>query len=137
MVDTPRLFPCRREWKERALSRWETFTSSTGNDLVRKEIARLGLGPHEQQKLKRVMGEKGRGRDLGAADKPLSGYQGMRELVVRCGDRSFRLVYANVSGGLVLLALHFFVKKSRTAHHDLEVAWARLKDWHRRHPQGP
>lgn len=117
------------------MTRWRTFKSRTGSDLVLKEIRKLGLAPHEQQKLRKIMDSKDQGMDLGPADKPLTGYQGMRELVIRCGDRSFRLVYAPVSGGLVLLGLHLFAKKSQTAPKDLGLAWDRLKEWRSRYPE--
>ncbi len=72
----------------------------------------------------------GQGRTLRGDVKPLR--DGVFELRARVGRRSFRLAYAEVDDGLVLLALHFFVKKSQVAPHDVKLAVDRLRDWRSR-----
>jgi len=71
------------------------------------------------------------GRTLRGDVKPLR--DGVFELRARVGRRSFRLAYAEVDDGLVLLALHFFFfKKSQVAPHDVKLAVDRLRDWRSR-----
>lgn len=110
-------------------NRWQFYTSAAGRNLVKKEFAKLKLQPYEQQKIKRLMKKRAAGKDLGKNDKVIVNGGGLRELVIDCGNRSFRLIYAMNGGGLLLLALKFFQKTSQTAPHDIEIAKERYKEW--------
>jgi phage-related protein len=51
---------------------------------------------------------------------------------VRVGQRQLRLLYAEVSDGPILLALHFFQKQRQVETRHIDLASGRLRDWEAR-----
>lgn len=109
---------------------WIYYTAPGGRNKIQDELRDAKPSKHEVAKLELLMERLAQGRTLRGDVKPLR--DGVFELRARVGRRSFRLAYAEVDDGLVLLALHFFFKKSQVAPHDVKLAVDRLRDWRSR-----
>ncbi len=110
--------------------KWIYYTSPAGRNKIQDELRDAKLSKFEVAKLQLLMERLAQGRTMPQDVKALR--EGVRELRAKVGQRSFRLAYAEVDGGLVLLALHFFFKKSQVARCDIDLAVDRLKDWRAR-----
>lgn len=109
---------------------WIYYTALGGRNKIEDELRAAKLSKHEVAKLEHLMERLAEGRTLRGDVKPLR--DGVCELRGRVGQRSFRLAYAEVDDGLVLLAVHFFFKKSQVATRDVALAVDRLRDWRSR-----
>lgn len=118
-------------WTERVLIRkWEFYTTEAGAVPARKEIEKHRLSRTELAKLQVIMDRVAEGRTRPGDVKALR--DGVLEVRVRVANRQIRLAYAEVGGGLVLLALHFFQKQRQVEGRHIDVAVERLKDWESR-----
>lgn len=123
--------------EETSLAReWEFYTAPGGGRPVERDLQKAGLSKWEAGRLAELMDRVRDGRARPGTDfKPLR--DDVRECRLTGHNRIFRLMYAEVEGGLVLLALHFIVKKKRNDRDAVEVAVLRLADWRRRQSKGP
>lgn len=110
---------------------WEFFRPEGEGRQVEREILKLGLSKWEAGRLADVMDRALERRLLPREVKPLR--DGVFEIILNGHNRSFRLMFAEVRGGMVLLALKFISKKKQVDRDAVEVAVKRLKDWQRRH----
>ncbi|MGH3928724.1 MAG: type II toxin-antitoxin system RelE/ParE family toxin, partial [Pseudonocardiaceae bacterium] len=110
--------------------KWIYYTSPAGRNKIQDELRDAKLSAYEVAKLQLLMERLAEGQPMPQDGKALR--DGVCELRAKVGQRSFRLAYAEVDDGLVLLALHFFFKKSQVARHDIDLAVDRLKDWRAR-----
>lgn len=110
--------------------KWIYYTSPAGRNKIQDELRDAKLSKYEVAKLQLLMERLAEGRTMPGDVKALR--EGVCELRAKVGQRSFRLAYAEIDGELVLLALHFFFKKSQVARRDIDLAVDRLKDWRTR-----
>lgn len=109
---------------------WDFYTAPGGGDPVRKDIRKAGLTRWEAGRVQEMMDRVARGSARPRLDfKPLR--DGVSEILVDGHNRTFRLMYAEVDGGLVLLALHFISKKKQNDRQAVELAVQRLRAWRR------
>lgn len=111
---------------------WEYYTAPGGGSPVEKDLRRARLTKWEAGRVDFVMtrvadGEARIGKDC----KPLR--DGVSECLIDGHDRTFRLMFAEVDGGLVLLALHFISKKKQNDRDAVGLAISRLRTWQRSH----
>ncbi|MGV9265516.1 type II toxin-antitoxin system RelE/ParE family toxin [Kitasatospora sp. NPDC003701] len=110
---------------------WEFYEGSDGSTPVKKELAKCQLSTPESAKLRTLMQRVVDRQTLPGDVKNLG--KGMLEVRLSGHQRIFRLLYAEEEGGLVLLGLAFFQKKSQqTPSNDLNAARKRLADWQER-----
>lgn len=109
---------------------WQYYTGPGGGDIVLREIKKAGLTPWEVGRLEELMDRVACCRTLPGDVNPLR--DGVLETRLDGDRRIFRLAYAEVNGGLVLLALHFFPKKKERERAAVDLAISRLKEWKRR-----
>ncbi|MFE7898642.1 type II toxin-antitoxin system RelE/ParE family toxin [Streptomyces sp. NPDC057424] len=114
---------------------WKFYTTEGGSCPIRKEMDKCKLNRFEKAKLRTLM-ERVRLRQTHQGDvKSLGG--DLLEVRLDGDHRIFRLLYAEEEGGLVLLALSFFQKKTQaTPPVQKLTANRRLKDWRNRSPEG-
>lgn len=109
---------------------WDFYTAPGGGDPVRKDIRKAGLTAWEAGRVQEMMDRVARGSARLRLDfKPLR--DGVSEILVDGHNRTFRLMYAEVDDGLVLLALHFISKKKQNDRQAVELAVQRLRAWRR------
>lgn len=94
---------------------------------VLNEIKKANLTNDEVTRLADLMSRHRFGRTLRADHKRLR--DGVEELRLRGERRTFRLYFARIDGGLVLLALHFNIKKKKNDSDAIDLASDRLKRW--------
>jgi phage-related protein len=108
---------------------WDTYRAPGGRDKVADDVRKARLTAHEKVRLKELMEACAAGQLRYPTIKPLSGTPGLMELRLILEDRSFRLVYAEIGGGLVLLALHLFRKQASSQPAQIREAVRRYKTW--------
>ncbi|MEU0613468.1 type II toxin-antitoxin system RelE/ParE family toxin [Streptomyces albogriseolus] len=114
---------------------WEFYTTESGACPVRKDMAKCKLNRHETTKLRTLMERVRLRRTLPGDVKSLGG--DLLEVRLDGDHRIFRLLYAEEEGGLVLLGLGFFQKKTQaTPPVQKATANRRLKDWRKRRSEG-
>jgi phage-related protein len=106
---------------------WRYFKANpSGTSPVQKEMDALGVDA--KATLKELMGRRARNQLMPDENKPLG--DGLWELRKALDGRQYRLVYAPLGSGLVLLALTAFEKKSpRTPKPVIKLAKKRRKVW--------
>ncbi|MDG4815904.1 MULTISPECIES: type II toxin-antitoxin system RelE/ParE family toxin [unclassified Micromonospora] len=112
-------------------NRWQFYEAPGGGSPVQKAIGKYRLTTAELARLYVVMDRVAEGRTRPGDVKALR--DGVLEVRVRIGGRNFRLAYAELGDGLVLLGLHFFHKQRQVEDRHIDTAAARLKDWLSRH----
>jgi len=95
------------------------------NSPVIKEIRKQKLTPAEAARLQDLMDRVLAGETMPKDVKNLG--DGVLEFKLHLDHRSYRMAYAEVDDGLVLLALTFFRKTQRRQPKDVERAKDRLK----------
>ncbi|WP_327680831.1 type II toxin-antitoxin system RelE/ParE family toxin [Kitasatospora sp. NBC_00458] len=114
---------------------WSLYQGADGSAPVQKELQKADLAPHERAKLFVLMNRVKDRQTLPGDVKDLG--SGILEVRLTGDHRTFRLLYAEQAGGLVLLALSFFQKKSqKTPSNELGAASKRLREWRNRTPDG-
>lgn len=111
---------------------WNSYEAPGGRDKVKDEIKAAKLNETERAKLKALMDMQANGELEYPTVKPLTDAEGLQEIRIKVGRRSFRLVFADLPDGLVLLAVHFFEKKANVAQRDIKLAVSRYKEWRSR-----
>lgn len=106
---------------------WLYYAAHGGGSPVTKDIQRAKLKLHELGRLQEVMDRVAEGRALPKEVKYLR--DDVYEFKLNLAQRSYRLLFAEVDGGLVLLALHFFSKKKQVDRDAVELAVDRLRRW--------
>jgi putative component of toxin-antitoxin plasmid stabilization module len=112
------------------IRKWNFYTTATGANPVEKEIKKHKLTTVELTKLQVVMDRVAEGRTRSGDVKPLR--DGVLEVRVHVANRELRLAFAEVGGGLILLALRFFRKQRQVEARHIDVAAERLRDWQSR-----
>ena len=110
--------------------KWEYYAAPGGGSPVVKEMQKLKLNAWEAARLDDVLDRVAAGRTLPKDVKALR--DGVLEFKLAGHRRTFRMLFAEVDGGLVLLGLHFFAKKTQNARENVDLAADRLKDWRKR-----
>lgn len=106
---------------------WRFYEAPGGGSPVQKAIAKYHLNAAELARLQVVMDRVAEGRTRPGDVKALR--DGVLEVRAKIGSRHFRLAYAELDGGLVLLGLHFFHKQRQVEDRHINTAADRLKDW--------
>lgn len=106
---------------------WQYYSPPGGGDPVLREIKKAGLTRGELGRLDEVMERVAEGRTLPKDTKYIR--DGVHQFKLHLQQRSYRLLYAEVDGGLVLLALHFFSKKKQVDQDAIDLAVDRLRTW--------
>ncbi|GAB3458674.1 type II toxin-antitoxin system RelE/ParE family toxin [Actinophytocola sediminis] len=106
---------------------WQYYSPPGGGEPVAKEIKKAGLTLGELGQLDEVMARVAEGRTLPKDTKPIR--DGVHQFKLNLRQRSYRLLYAEVDDGLVLLALHFFSKKKQKDQDAVDLAVDRLRTW--------
>lgn len=106
---------------------WQYYTPPGGGSPIRKEIEKAKLSQHELGRLEALLDRVAEGRTLPREIKPLR--DGVSEFKLDLDHRTCRLLFAEVDDGLVLLALHFFIKKKQNDRTAVDLAVDRLKRW--------
>ncbi|MEU0512567.1 type II toxin-antitoxin system RelE/ParE family toxin [Amycolatopsis sp. NPDC006125] len=106
---------------------WQFYTAPGGGSPVEKDIRRANLAHHELGRMQEIMDRVAEGRALPKEVKYLR--DGVFEFKLNLSQRTYRLLYAEVDGNLVLLALHFFAKKKQVDKKAIDVAVERLRNW--------
>lgn len=109
---------------------WVFYTPRGGGNPVAKEIKKARLTKHEHGRLEALMERVADGDVLPREVKDLR--DGVRQFKFDVADHSYRLLYAEVDDGLMLLALHFFSKKQQNDRRAINLACKRLRDWNQR-----
>lgn len=113
---------------------WDFYTTEAGASPVKKELTKCQLTQREQAKLRTLM-ERVRTRQTLPGDVKSLG-DDLLEVRLDGDHRIFRLLYAEERGGLLLLGLCFFQKKSQaTPPRHKRSAKGRLKEWRKRQPK--
>ncbi|MBV2151904.1 type II toxin-antitoxin system RelE/ParE family toxin [Kitasatospora sp. SUK 42] len=113
---------------------WAFYEGADGSTPVRKDLEKARLASHETTKLAALMRRVQDRQTLPGDVKDLG--NDLLEVRLTGNRRIFRLLYAEEAGGLVLLALCFFQKKSqKTPPNERDTAERRLKDWRNRNPK--
>lgn len=110
--------------------KWVFYIAPGGGDPVGKDMQKLRLTGWEVARLNVVMDRVADGRALPGEVKALR--DGVLEFKLDGQRRTFRMLFAEVDGGLLLLGLHFFAKKTQNARTDVDLAVQRLQSWHNR-----
>ena len=110
-----------------ATRRWRLYTAPGGGNPVKKEIEAARLSKGELGRLGELMDRVAEGRTLPKDVKDL--HNGVLEFKLNLRQRSYRLLYAEVDNGLILLALHFFSKKTQVDRKAVDLAVERLRQW--------
>jgi hypothetical protein len=110
--------------------RWEYYTGPGGREVVIKDIKNAKLTLWEAARLEDLMERAADDRLFRHDITPLR--DGVNELRLDGDHRIFRLAYAEVNVGAVLLALHFFPKKKMRDGHAVNLAVKRFEEWRRR-----
>ncbi|MEV6975196.1 type II toxin-antitoxin system RelE/ParE family toxin [Kitasatospora sp. NPDC093806] len=114
---------------------WSFYQGADGSAPVQKELQKADLAPHERARLFVLLNRVKDRQTLPGDVKDLGG--DLLEVRLTGDHRTFRLLYAEESAGLVLLALSFFQKKSqKTPSNERSAAARRLREWRRREPNG-
>ncbi|MED7954331.1 MULTISPECIES: type II toxin-antitoxin system RelE/ParE family toxin [unclassified Streptomyces] len=114
---------------------WAFYQGVDGSAPVQKELQKADLAPHERARLFVLLNRVKERQTLPGDVKDLG--DDLLEVRLTGDHRTFRLLYAEESGGLVLLALSFFQKKSqKTPSNERGTASKRLREWRRRSPNG-
>ncbi|MGW3299187.1 type II toxin-antitoxin system RelE/ParE family toxin [Streptomyces rubiginosohelvolus] len=110
---------------------WDFYRTDSGACPVQRELKKCKLTTEEQAKLKVLMQRVIDNKTLPGDVKSLGG--DLLEVRLDGDHRIFRLVYSEVSGGLLLLGLMFFQKKTQATPLTVKrSATRRLKDWRKR-----
>ncbi|MEJ1195180.1 type II toxin-antitoxin system RelE/ParE family toxin [Pseudarthrobacter sp. CCNWLW207] len=109
------------------MKQWNYFKLGDARSPVLKEIAKQKLSTTELIKLDELMDRVASGDTLKKDVKPLG--DGVMEFVLHLDRRSYRMAYAEVDGGLVLLALTFFRKTKQRQTESVDLAKERLKTY--------
>ncbi|MEU7483546.1 type II toxin-antitoxin system RelE/ParE family toxin [Streptomyces sp. NPDC042319] len=113
---------------------WVLYATEGGARPVIKEREKCRLTETEKGKLLKVLERVERRQTLPGDVKSLGG--DLLEVRIDGNRRIFRLVYAEVNGGLLLLALHFFQKTTQATPPQVKrTANRRLADWRKRFPK--
>ncbi|MEV7777416.1 type II toxin-antitoxin system RelE/ParE family toxin [Kitasatospora sp. NPDC088351] len=113
---------------------WAFYEGADGSAPVNKELEKAGLARYELTKLAVLM-DRVKARQTLPGDVKNVGHD-LLEVRLTGNRRIFRLLYAEETDGLVLLALSFFQKTSRKAPpNELDTAERRLKEWRNRRPK--
>lgn len=114
---------------------WRFYHAPGGGNPVAKAIKKYDLTRTDLARLQVVMDRIADGRTRSGDVKALR--NGVLEVRVRIGHRNFRLAFAELDGGLVLLGLHLFHKQRSAEPRHVAIAVDRLKDWlNRPHDEG-
>lgn len=106
---------------------WEYYTAPGGGSPVIKDMQKLGLTRWEAARVEAALNRVAAGRALPKEVKILR--DGVSEVKINCSSRTFRMLFAELDGNVLLLGLHFFAKKTQNAHTDVDLAAQRLRDW--------
>lgn len=110
---------------------WQFYSTDQGACPVQKELDKCRLTNAELVKLRTLMARVQRRATLPGDVKSLG--EGLLEVRLDGNRRIFRLIYAEEHGGLVLLGLTFFQKKTQSTPSSAKrAASKRLKDWRKR-----
>lgn len=109
------------------MKRWDYFKLGDARSPVLKEIAKQKMSTAELARLDDLMDRIACGETLKKDVKSLG--DGVLEFVLRLDHRSYRMAYAEVDGGLVLLALTFFRKTKQRQTESVDLAKQRLKSY--------
>jgi phage-related protein len=111
---------------------WDYYAAPGGGSPVEKEMKKARLTEWEAGRLEYMLEQMENGAARRGTDyKPLR--DGVWECLLDGHNRTFRLMYAEVNGGLVLLALRFISKKKQNDRDAVDLAVQRLREWRRRH----
>lgn len=111
------------------MKRWDYFNLGDARSPVLKEIAKQKLSTAELVRLDELMDRVASGETLKKDVKPLG--DGVMEFVLHLDRRSYRMAYAELDDGLVLLALTFFRKTKQRQTESVDLAKERLKTYKR------
>jgi phage-related protein len=114
------------------MKQWDYFNLGDARSPVLKEISKQKMSTAELARLQELMDRVASGETLKKDIKPLGG--GVLEFMLHLDRRSYRMAYAELDGGLVLLALTFFRKTKQRQTESVELAKERLKSY--RHHNG-
>lgn len=106
---------------------WQFYQAPGGGVPVQRAINKYDFTAAELARLQVVLDRVAEGRTRPGDVKRLR--DGVLEVRVRIGGRHFRLAYAELDGGLVLLGLHLFHKQKGIELRQVAVAVDRLEDW--------
>lgn len=106
---------------------WEYYSGPGGGNVVIKEIKKCGLTRTEAARLEELLDRYSEGRTLPNDCKYLR--DGVSELRLSGDRRIFRLYFADLGDGPVLLALHFAAKKKQLDKPAVDLAVERLRAW--------
>lgn len=106
---------------------WDYYTAPGGGCPVEKEMGKLKLSSWDAVRVADAMERVAAGQALPGEVKALR--DGVLEVKVNGQRRTYRMLYAELDGGLVLLGLHFFAKKVQNARDDVDLAAKRLRSW--------
>ncbi|MFD5508924.1 type II toxin-antitoxin system RelE/ParE family toxin [Streptomyces sp. NPDC127051] len=110
---------------------WDFYVTEGGACPIKKELAKCKLTRAEAARLKTLMDRVSKRQTLPGDVKSLGG--DLLEIRLDGDRRIFRLLYAEERGGLLLLGLTFFQKKTQaTPVVPKATAKQRLKDWRKR-----
>ncbi|RSN47115.1 hypothetical protein DMC64_07350 [Amycolatopsis sp. WAC 04197] len=111
---------------------WDYYTAPGGGSPVAKELQKVKLSEWEVGRLDALLDLVADGMARPNIDfKYLR--DGVSEVLIDGRDRTFRLFYADLGGGPLLLALHFISKKRQVDKRALDLAVKRLREWTKRH----
>ncbi|MFF1903190.1 type II toxin-antitoxin system RelE/ParE family toxin [Kitasatospora sp. NPDC058218] len=114
---------------------WSFYEGVDGSTPLVKDLQKARLATHERARLFVLMNRVKQRQTLPGDVKDLG--NDLLEVRLTGDHRTFRLLYAEESEGLVLLALSFFQKKSqKTPPNERGAAERRLKEWRNRTTDG-
>ncbi|USX50617.1 type II toxin-antitoxin system RelE/ParE family toxin [Lentzea sp. HUAS12] len=106
---------------------WDYYTAPGGGCPVEKEMQKLKLSPWDAVRVEEAMDRVAAGEAMPGEVKYLR--DDVLEIKIDGAQRTYRMLYAELDGGLVLLGLHFFAKKVQNARKDVDLAADRLRSW--------
>ncbi|GAC1460774.1 MAG: hypothetical protein PVSMB10_18170 [Pseudarthrobacter sp.] len=113
------------------MKEWEFFRLGDARSPVTKEIQKEKLSKAELGRLDEIMERVASGETLKKDVKPLG--DGVLEFVLHLDKRSYRMAFAELDGGLVLLALTYFRKTKQRQKESVDLAKERLKAYKHHH----
>lgn len=111
---------------------WEFYQAPGGGNVVSREINSCCPSKHEMATLKKKMDKVAECGTHAPGVAPLG--DGVWEIKFSVHPKKFRLAFAVVEDGHVLLGLHFFKKDQQRQKEDVDRAKLRLRDWKARQP---
>lgn len=110
---------------------WEYYETIRGEQVVVKELRKLRLDARGAVKWQRRLLAIADGTAIAGKDfKPLRGHPHLFEALMKYNGDEYRLLYGQVSGRRVLVAVRAFMKKTdKTPPVHIDVAEKRLSDW--------